>query len=180
MTTSIDTIVDIEATLDEAPALGERIVAVLLAQEVISPVREVHEYLGTGAEYAAGARVRFAVDAINDCFGSGMNIQIGRSLYWPGELGLESITCPRCNHFHEPNDVDWASAAIAWSNQEGSDLLTCLRCAREVSISSWRFEPAWGFGNLAFEFKEWFLKEEFVKQIGDALGHEVVMVSSQW
>lgn len=180
MTTSIDTIVDTEATLDEAPLLGEQIVAMLLAQEVISPVRQVHEYLGLGAQYAAGPRVRCAVDAIHDSFGSGLDIQIGRSFYWPGELGLKSIYCPRCNHLHGPNDIDWSSAVIAWNNQEGSDLLTCLHCAHEMSAAAWRFDPAWGFGNLAFAFSGWFLKEEFVKQIGDALGHHVVMVSSQW
>jgi hypothetical protein len=65
-----------------------------------------------------------------------------------------------------------------WANKQGAGDLLCTLCQSSTSIVFWQFDPAWGFGELGFEFYEWFLREDFVKELSQMLGHRVVWVRS--
>jgi hypothetical protein len=179
MSTSIDYVVDLDSTLDEAPAFAERVVSVLLERGIVLSTPQVHAYLGQGARYATGTNVGEVADH-NDCFPCGLDIEMGRAVFTAGENGLDALHCPCCDHRHGPDDLDWASAIGEWYEQRSPGVLSCRSCGREASVAAWRFEPVWGFGNLAFKFSEWLLKEEFVQELSRLLGHRVAWVQSHW
>lgn len=179
MSTSIDYVVDLDATQDEAPYLADRIVQELIRRGVILAKPQSHQLLGKGPEYAAGPNARLAGD-YNDGFPCGLDVEVGRGVYTAGENGLDSLLCPACKRRVEPNDAEWSSAAEEWYEMKGPGLLACPLCGRSSPLTEWKFEPDWGFGNLAFKFSEWLLKEQFVKEIAHMLGHRVAHVKSHW
>jgi hypothetical protein len=177
MSTSIESVVDVEATPDEALKLAHRVVDELLRRGIILVTPQRHEYLGDGPRYARGPNVSSAA-RYNDCFPCGLDVEIGRRVYDAGENGLNSILCPICANLYDLEIEGWASAIGEWANQQGSGILTCTKCQHSASVVSWQFDPVWGFGELAFRFSEWFLREEFVQELSQLLGHRVTWVQS--
>jgi hypothetical protein len=177
MSTSIDYVVDVEATLDEAPELSHKVVDELCRREVILPTPQRHEYLRGGPRYATGPKVRTVAD-YNECFPCGMDVVIGRTVYDAGENGLNAISCPQCGHSCNLESEGWWSAIGEWANKQGVGNLLCTSCQTSTPIVSWQFDPVWGFGELAFQFSEWFLREEFVEELSQILGHRVAWVQS--
>ncbi len=175
MSTSIDYVVDVEASLDEAPPLAEQVVKELIQREIVLPTPQIHEYLDGGPRYATGPNVT-EVAHHNDCFPCGLDIEIGRAVISPGENGLSSLACPSCNAEYSPDDIDWASAVGEWYAKETTGQLTCAQCGHDPGIVDWRFEPTWGFGNLVFKFTEWFLTDEFVEDLSSQLRHKISRV----
>lgn len=179
MSFSIDYVVDLEASLDEAPSLAQNVVNSLIRRGIILSTPQVYPDLSEGPRYATGPNV----DQVADCTGRfkcGLDIRIGRTLYTAGENGLNALQCPHCDHRHSPDELDWASAVGEWCEQSGLGSLSCQSCGQAASIASWRIDPVWGFGNLGFEFSEWLLKEEFVTRLSEVLGHRVAWVQSNW
>ena len=179
MSTSIDYVVDLEASLEEAPALARRVIRKLCLQGIILPRPQVHEYLGEGPRYATGPNVDRAADH-NDCFPCGLDVIIRREVFTAGENGLNALCCPGCGHRHSADDLDWPPAIGEWYEQRGPGSLSCVRCGLSASVALWQFDPTWGFGNLAFQFSEWLLKREFVEELSRLLGHRVAWVKSYW
>jgi hypothetical protein len=171
MSTSIDIVVDVEVTEEEAPRLAARVVEHLQRLSIVLPSPQVHEYLDNGPRYARGPNVALAAD-INDCFPCGLNVTVGRRFYNEGENAFCSISCPACGYAYDIDEIEWGAAVSDW--REGRPaLLACHRCRHACSVTEWQFEPVWAFGNLAFEFNEWFLKEDFVLDLARLLGHRV-------
>ena len=179
MTTSIQYVVDVEASLDEAPALAERVAENLINRGIVLRTPQVHSYLGQGARYAVGPNAG-SVATYNQGFPCGFDIKIGRQFSWTGELGVNAIHCPFCDASHAPSDMDFPEALVEWCERVGPGLLHCSVCKSPASIANWRFEPTCGFGNLTLEFSEWFLEEDFVEEISALLGHRIAWVKSQW
>lgn len=178
MSKSIDTIVDSEATIREAKLLSQKVVDVLCAEGIILPTPQIDELHGTGAKYATGPNAGLAADCINDCFGCGMDVVIGRNVYEPGELGFR-IVCPNCNEQFENDTLDWGGPVCHWLDVGEETPITCIKCSTSSPFPMW-FQPPLGLGNLAFKFTEWFLRESFVERIENLLGHRVTWVKTQY
>jgi hypothetical protein len=178
MTTCIESIVDTQATLDEAGALARDVIASLCDRGIILPTPQTHEYLQDGPRYATGPNVLLAADTVNDCFPCGMDVSIGRNVYDSGELGF-ALFCSNCNHQIDKAAIDWAAPVIKWLQSGGVEQQKCPACSVSTPFTDW-FRPPFGFGNLAFKFSEWFLKQEFVNDISQLLGHRVTWVKAQY
>ena len=178
MSHAVDHVVDLQATIEEAPALSERVVTNLLSRGIILPTPQTHEYLTGGPRYASGPNIGKVAD-FNDCFRCGLGVKIGRGVYDAGENGLQSFTCPNCEHSHKPDDLEWASAIGEWFHGKRG-ILKCRNCGDKSPVIDWRISPVWGFGNLAFSFSEWLLKEEFVRELSQLLGHRVAWVRAHY
>jgi hypothetical protein len=175
MSTSIDIVVDVEATSDEAPELAQRVVDELIRRGVILSTAQRRDYLAVGPRYATGPQVA-TVAFHNDCYPCGLDIEIGRKVYDAGDNGLNYISCPKCGHHYDLETEGWAAAIGEWANNQGPGDLLCTNCQKSTPVVSWRFDPVFGFGELAFRFSEWFLKEEFVQELSRLLGHRVTWV----
>jgi hypothetical protein len=180
MSFAIDRVVDIEATAEEAPGLAERVVNNLLSRGIILPTPQTHKIFTDGARYANGPHVAQVAD-FNDCFPCGLDVEFGRGIYDAGENGLDAVICPKCRHQYHPDDseLDWGSAIHEW--YDGKDgLLICRQCGNAESVRYWPTSPMWGLGELAFIFREWLLREEFVAELSSLLGHRVAWVQAHY
>ena len=178
MTTCSESIVDTDATLDEADTLAQTVVANLCDRGIILPTPQTHEYLENGPRYATGPNVLDAADNINDCFPCGMDVSIGRTVYDTGELGF-GLFCPHCKHQFDTDAIDWAAPVGQWYESGDVGNLACSECSASTPFTDW-FRPPFGFGNLAFRFSEWFLNQEFVDHISNLLRHRVTWVKAQY
>jgi hypothetical protein len=174
---SIDYVVDTEATVEEAPCLARRVVDELCRRGVILATPQHHDFLGHGPQYATGPNVGQVADH-TDCFPCGMDVVIGRTVYDAGDNGLKAVSCPSCGHRYDLGGEGWAAAIGEWANRQGPGLLNCSSCRNAAPIVTWRFDPVWGFGDLAFQFSEWFLREDFIQELSRFLGHRVTHVQS--
>lgn len=178
MTTCIESIVDTNATLDEADALAQRVVENLCSRGIILPTPQTHDYLENGPRYATGPNVLDAADNINDGFPCGMDLSIGRNVFDTGELGF-NLFCPNCKHKFATDAIDWPAPLGRWYESGDVDQLRCSECSSSTSFIDW-FRPPFGFGILAFRFSEWFLKQEFVDYVSELLEHPAVWVKAQY
>ena len=178
MTTCIESIVDTDATLDEADALAQMVVAELCDRGIILPTPQTHEILENGPRYAAGPNVRDAAVNVNYCFPCGMDVSIGRNVFDTGEFGY-GLFCPICKHQFNTDAMDWGAPVGQWYESGHVDNLPCSECSASMPFTEW-FQPPFGFGNLAFRFSEWFLKQEFVDYISELLQHRVTWVKAQY
>lgn len=178
MTISIESIVDTDATLEEADALAQAVVADLCDRGIILATPQTHKFLTNGARYATGPNALDAADVINDCFPCGLNVSVGRNIYDTGELGFD-LFCPSCRHHFDSVAIDLAAPVARWFESGDVHSLSCPKCDASVPITEW-FRPSFGFGNLAFCFSEWFLKREFVEHLSGLLRHRVTWVKAQY
>lgn len=178
MTTSIDYIVDVEATLGEAQALAERVLCELIQRGIVLSTPVQHDFQGQGPRYATGPNA-VQVATYHEGFACGLDVMIGRNIYCGGELGLSELICPNCGHSHGREKLPWGEAIGEWFEERESGLLQCEKCQMRGSASEWQFKPAWTIGNLAFCFSEWFLKESFVCEMENLLGNRIAHVPCQ-
>lgn len=178
MSDNITYVVDTEVSLEEAPALAQRVIDSLCQRGIILPTPQVHELHEEGSRYARGPNVREAARC-DDWFPCGLDVTIERGVYSPVGNGTDSLTCPECGHIYEADDIDFITAIDEWWEKPDSGFLLCSHCKKAPSITTWKFEPEWGFGNLAFGFSNWYLKPEFVEEMTRLLGHRVAAVESR-
>jgi hypothetical protein len=60
----------------------------------------------------------------------------------------------------------------------GSGTVLCQNCGSAITINEWKWQGDWPIvvGHLGFKFWNWpLLHTNFVRQIGDRLGHRVVV-----
>ena len=178
MTIFIESIVDTDATSEEAHALAKAVVADLCDRGIILPTPQSHEFLENGSQYATGPNALDAADVINDCFPCGLNVCVGRNIYDTGELGFD-LFCPSCKRHFDTDAIDWAAPVGQWYKSGDVHPIACPECAAYIRFTEW-FRPAFGFGNLAFCFSEWLLKREFVDHVSGLLRNRVTWVKAQY
>jgi hypothetical protein len=193
------TVGDVEATREEAPALAATGLSWLVAAGVVAA--EPHEscVLGKGPGYPPGPRYAEAVTAPDErlalLWTNGMRVSTCRTVFDFGQDEIRHAGCPRCGavarfvdeerECGDPLRCDAAAwqpfdAAIRQWFEGGDGLLACPGCAAPVGLNDWHWEPVWGFGHLAFHFWNWpTLRPEFVAEFARRLGHRVVCVSGK-
>jgi hypothetical protein len=178
------TIVDVESSLGEAEALAVKVVNFLVERRIVLPVK-TDCVVGDNLGYPPGPNARQTVESpelfLDTLVTLGMEVITERRVHFSDDL---AVRCPNCRFElvawwaspHELQPHDWDIALRQWL-QGDEGLLTCPQCDQACSLTKWVYDPPWAFGNLAFRFWNWTdLKEEFVKEIADLLGHKIAFV----
>ncbi|MEX0728632.1 MAG: hypothetical protein WEB58_18080 [Planctomycetaceae bacterium] len=172
------TVVDQDATESESPRLGAFIHQWLIDEGIVS-ADATDCVLSSDAGYAPGPNYEKATSVpkanLLSLITNGLDIITKRNIFDSGEGGFE-LVCSACSHRFEGSDA-WGDAVDEWYENRGSALLPCPRCGKSKLINEWEHDPAWGFANLGFQFWNWpQLSDEFIKGIGERLGHRVILV----
>jgi hypothetical protein len=176
-------IADLEATEDEAEALGAWVLDWLVTTGVV--VAEPTDCVLGGVEHAPGPNYTTALDGPDELLltlrANGVEIITGRTIFY--SMGTERITCPRCGYAVGPDGRDLPTDP-AWTEltdrffewlEGGSGDLPCPGCKRLLGLNDWEWSPPWAFGNLGVRFWNWNpLTPAFVAEVSKLLGHKVV------
>lgn len=169
MGAGFQTIVDIDATAEEARDLAAATTEWLVGSGIVVP-----DPAGTG--YGPGERCH---DALVEPWGGeigpgGLAVVTERTVFHPGVQHSDEVGCPCCD---SPVGMDEMSAIIgAWYDGDSTPQ-ACPVCDGGVGINDWAWDPAWAFGHLGFTFHSWpALSREFVATVAGRLGHRVVLV----
>jgi hypothetical protein len=152
-------IVDLDATDEDSAQLGERVLAWLVENGVVSSGRTDCVLTG-GPGFPPGPRLAEWVDdpglvvQILRLNLNGMAMLTGRNVYFSytePDDGFRAV-CPQ-GHVQEPPD-DWQYTVGEW--QEGGDPgLHCDGCDAAYPIDRWLIEPDVALGRLGFVFWNW-------------------------
>jgi hypothetical protein len=167
-------VVDVEATAAEAPALAAGLTRWLVELGVIE-LAPAERALG-GPGHPPGpeaARATGGAGAPASLHTNGVAVVSTRTVF-DGGPDDGSARCPRC-----AEDVGWDVLGPAvdewWAGGEG--VRPCPGCGAPGPLNGWRWEPAWAFGCLGLTFWNWPpLSADFVREIGERLGHRCVSV----
>jgi hypothetical protein len=189
---TFEVVVDVEATLGEAPELAEAVLHWLVAEGVVEAAQS-DAALGTDLSHRPGPKHRIAVrdtDHGYDIAGlrtNGLGIEIGRTVFYPiqGEPG--PAVCPLCSHVvvlvdpvtrRDTPDLELFIDAVGDWYDGGDGTVLCPNCGSAITINEWQWLGDWPIvvGNLGFKFWNWpLLHPNLVRAIGDRLGHRVVV-----
>ncbi|MFC8668515.1 hypothetical protein [Streptomyces sp. NPDC057199] len=123
------TVVDVDATADEARALAARVVEWLVAEGIVLGER-TDCVLGQPLGHPPGPNWRRAVEESPDWDPwDGLAVHTGRTVFDSGQGGPESVTCPRCRAttplsgetYDEPYDEDYEASGESRAGEADSD-----------------------------------------------------------
>lgn len=174
-----DYIVDIDVTLGEATACGERGLDWLIERGIVraEPCAPEDEY-DIAARYLPGpqAAAWSAEQDLETC-GACLSVIVGHSVFHSGS-NADRLRCPHCQT-EQALDAGgaWSVAVDAWFAQDGKDTLACPACGRISPITEWTFlDFDWAFGNLGFCFNCWVIAPRLANAMAQVLGHRVKLV----
>ncbi len=187
------TIVDVDVSLPDAPAVAERMLAWLQNEGIISEgVREGDLYRdwlrSIGGDltssllsrdrivYRPGPGARKACDTSVRCdlLKNWLEIDIERQVFHAGEHGV-GVRCASCDADQTERGETWGHAIDDWYNG-GDGAFCCDACNTLAPLRDWTFDPVWAFGHLGFRFCDWILKPDFLAEFQRRLGHEIRVV----
>jgi hypothetical protein len=172
-------IVDLDATLAEAPQLAAAVTGWLVAEGVVSTLACTQRSYGDSELLLPGASAGQWSEFVRPDDGGlqGFEAVTGRTVYHTGDNGIQGLRCPLCARDHAVDDLPWGDAVSAWHAGQAADAMRCPACGAESGIVDWRFlDFEWGFGNLAFGFWNWSVSARLVKVVGEMLRHRVRLV----
>jgi hypothetical protein len=191
---NFEVVVDVEATLDEAPRLGRTMIAWLTVEGIIdaSPTDD-RDVWGAG-HYLPGRNRQLTAALADDPYTRAfaqsrlgrLEVTTGRAVFYPiqGEPG--PAVCPLCGYSVALMDPetgemtdDWQlfGNALADWHDGGPGTVTCPNNGSAIAINEWQWQGNWpiAVGHLGLTFWNWpLLHPNFVGRIGDRLGHRVV------
>jgi hypothetical protein len=177
---SYQTIVDLDATEEEARHLGAKVRDWLLARGIVQPSPEGEGKLAVGPAleqsldepWLARTRSEMWTDT------NALRVQVGRTVFFA--VGVE-LKCRACGHDFEPDNEAWGAAVDAWYEGDDTVKLSCLRCGHSEKLTEWDGPNPWAFAHLGFEFWNWpHLSTRFVREVVEQLGgHRVRLVCSK-
>ncbi len=178
------TIVDVEATAQEAEALADATVTWLVDARIIAA--EASDCVLGGAGHAPGTGYLAAVSEADPYLltsrTNGVEIITGQAVFY--SMGAETVGCPHCRqavalsdeHGH-PNAAwhELSDSIDAWFSESGDGRRPCPTCRADVGLNDWAWSPPWGFGYLGLKFWNWPpLKPQFLTEVSRRLGHRTV------
>lgn len=186
-------VADLDATDEEADALGQRVVDDLVRRGVVLPGLSSEAALG-GQGHPVGPAWPETVEhpvpgGVSGEPPWGLEVRLGREVHDGAQYSVEAVTCPRCSvrrPFYGPPDelgptgTDEAGlrafyeAAATWRDGGEADL-ACAACGTTAPVTRWQAEGA-ALASLVFVFWEWDeLRPEVLRWIADATGgHRIV------
>jgi hypothetical protein len=175
MVAYFQTIVDKDASEEEAPELAERARKWLVSRRIIE--RELSDCATREPGHRPGrahsrALENPSLDAL-DSETNGVQFQVGRTVFW---TSFEDLTCRACGERFEPGE-GWSDAVDAWDEGDDDVTFACPRCGKPEKLTEWSGEFPWGFGYLGLTFWNWPpLSASFVREVTEFLGHRTVLV----
>lgn len=184
---SFQTIVDLDAPPEESEALAERVVAWLVAEQIVQAERTD---AGFGKPmHATGPRWPLMTDERwHHLPCDGLAVVTGRTVFF-GALGSGgSPVCPRCAQpvalTRWTDTAEGAGpfpAAVETWHRTGTALVRCAACDRPAPLTDWTWEhDEFAFACLGFEF--WNgppLRPEFITEVGRVLGHRIRLMAGK-
>ena len=167
-----------EIAADQAKTDAERVLAWLIAEEIVTP--EMTDcVLGADLGYPPGPLYAKATGTADPHLLSlrtnGMAIIAKRTVFHSGQGGFE-LVCSACKSKLQPPD-GWGDAVSDWFNQSGSGELACPACGASRPIVEWQHSPPWAFGELGFQFWNWpQFTQAFIRAFENQLHSRVVRV----
>jgi hypothetical protein len=187
------TIVDIDVSLIDAPALAARMLAWLQSEGIVGEgIREgdinrdwLQSFGGDltsslvskdNIVYRPGPDVRKACDpqAPLNLLPNWLEIDVERQVFTAGENGI-GARCSSCGADQTERREIWGEVINEWY-LGGDGIFRCDACNVLAPLRDWTFDPVWAFGNLGFRFCEWILKPDFIAEFQRRLGHEIRVV----
>jgi len=165
MSDSSNTIVDIEATPQDAARLADVIRSRLVSEGIVEPEMS-DSALGSEGAHRPGPNYRIAIEsAVGDpgflgLMTNGLEIRSGRQIFTAFANGLE-LRCDACGStldLIENSDSaastlsEWLDACDAWSKGGDQVSFACPKCGQRALLAEWRGPWPWGFGNLGLTF----------------------------
>ena len=178
---TFQTIVDREASITDAEHTASEIVGWLVKLGIVNPSPTDCVLSTKRKGYRPGPNYRNVV-AVRDehddhTLGlrvNGLEVVLGRTVFDAGQYGL-GLVCRKCGSHIDGGDA-WSDAVGEW-HEGGGGYFACPKCGYAESVSEWSYDPAWGFGNLGFQFWNWPpFKPSFVTEFTQRLGHQTVLV----
>jgi len=106
---------------------------------------------------------------------NGLGVITTRQVFDNGGHGIDSISCPDCGE--NIIDSDWGALLDEWVNETGKDNFGCPACGVTNSITHFKFDPTWAFGELGFVFWNWpSFNSGFVQEFEAVIGRPVALV----
>jgi hypothetical protein len=178
-------VVDIDASLEEAPALADRVAAWLVAAGVVAEPATTDPD-GRRRQYPRGPRLGDWAERAEDRDQNQRNawsveLTVGRGVYLNYTLNDTMVArCPRRHERTIPAEGlrDLFEIVDEWYSDRGPAQLVCDECSRSYAITEWLICPDFALGNLAVSiFQVLPFSQEFVDAIGQVLApHRVVSV----
>lgn len=183
------TIVDLDAGPQDAPALAQRVVDWLVTEGIVLAER-TDCVLGQPLGHPPGPNWHRAVaeDDADWKPSDGLAVHTGRTAFHGGQGGAEAARCPRCATTVRLYTEDWDLIDEAWAPFDraidvwlatGAADVGCPACAAVVPLPDWSWtDDFYAFAHLGFEFWNWpEFTEEFRARVSELLGgHRTVHV----
>jgi len=178
MSDNVDWIVVLDARLDEADALANRVKDWLIAEEIILPRTASKRSLNGGEMWLRGWAAKWDDDLTFQSRPalSGLEIAKERQVFHAGGHGIDSLTCPHCGAQHRPDNLEWSDAVGSWQLGNDGSSLFCTSCHVHSPIVDWEFCVPWALGSLGFGFWNWVVRPELVDQIASLTGYRCRLV----
>ena len=171
---SFQTIVDVQATEEQAEELGALVLAWMIGSGIVEPACR-GGWVGEG--HAPGPRYTAAVvqpdSRLHRLWDNGLEVVTGRTVFH--SVDVDAITCPHCQmtaarELLKPAIQEWVAGAAGTRR--------CGGCGRLMGLNDWCWQPPWGFGYLGLQFWNWPpLTKRFVAEVGRRLGHRTVLAA---
>jgi hypothetical protein len=184
------TVVDLDATPVDAPALAARGLAWLVEEGIVLAER-TDCVLGAPLGHPPGPLWAKAVGREGWEPSDGLRIETGRTVFHGGQGDAMYAACPHCaahvafyTDEWDPIDGAWepfAKAIETW-HETGQAAITCRRCRRTGDLTTWTWDADYhAFGYLGFEFWDWpEFSPGFLSRFAHALGnHRTVLVGGK-
>jgi hypothetical protein len=181
-------IVDLEATLEQAQTLAQRVVRRLSEEGLIMPSPDADATLGDGGGYRPGHRIadlyyRPEYKWFLTLTTNGMEVYAKPYVNVWGFTINEDATCPLCHvvlPFEDQVVERFGEAASQFIAGSARPAVSCPRCSIASAAQKWKTSLHLGFAYLAFQFWNWppfdptDWKVDIPGLISEELGHEVV------
>ncbi|MFJ3711916.1 hypothetical protein OG204_06110 [Streptomyces sp. NBC_01387] len=186
------TVIDVEATQEEAERLAPRLVDWLVEQGIVTRelTRDGMYSMGTDVGHLPGPHWARAVsDASDEPDAPGpVAVIVGRNQYCGGQGASEAVSavCPRCAReirfidyqslVHAVDEDAWrpfCQGIEAW-RATGHAGVSCPSCVKPIPMTEWLWAPGFALGSLAVDFWNWpRLSREFVAEAERQTGHRI-------
>ncbi|KPC66203.1 hypothetical protein [Streptomyces chattanoogensis] len=176
-----DTVVDVDATAEDAPRLAAEVLSWLVAEGIVEPEPSAPAFDIEGDGYAPGPQCGKAFRGDPDR-ALGLSLHVGRTVFDAGQGDPEAVTCPHCSArvelMDEDRDLDdeawglFAEAVQTWAGSEDPAPVRCPSCGTSAPVHRWIWaDDHFAFGHLGFAFWNWdALRPEFVAELTRRLG----------
>ncbi|MCX4763000.1 hypothetical protein OG562_18850 [Streptomyces sp. NBC_01275] len=172
---TFQTIVDRDASPQDAPRLAERVVDWLVAEGIVLAEAEPGWALSERPAHPPGPNWHKAVADARWGAPEGLAVYSEHHIFYsPDALGPAAVTCGRCaatTLLEGDLAAIFETATIRWHETGVADA-DCPACAETVPLSAWRWnDDQLAFAHLGFQFWNWpAFSEEFRARIGELLG----------